>query len=36
MAITATINGGNANFFHEANSKWALIDNFGNVAQMPA
>ena len=24
-----------ANFFQEANSKWALFDNFGNVARMP-
>jgi hypothetical protein len=24
-----------ANFFQEANGKWALFDNFGNVARMP-
>lgn len=24
-----------ANFFDEANGKWALFDNFGNVARMP-
>ena len=24
-----------ANFFKEANGKWALFDNFGNVARMP-
>jgi hypothetical protein len=23
------------NFFQEANGKWALFDNFGNVARMP-
>jgi hypothetical protein len=23
------------NFFKEANGKWALFDNFGNVARMP-
>lgn len=24
-----------ANFFQEASGKWALFDNFGNVARMP-
>jgi hypothetical protein len=24
-----------ANFFKEGNGKWALFDNFGNVARMP-
>lgn len=24
-----------ANFFKEANGKWVLFDNFGNVARMP-
>ena len=24
-----------ANFFQEANGKWALFDDFGNVARMP-
>ena len=24
-----------ANFFQETSGKWALFDNFGNVARMP-
>jgi len=24
-----------ANFFKETNGKWAVFDNFGNVARMP-